>query len=148
MLKRLGILFGALLISSSIIHAGIFDVFKDYNYISAKDTAKLIKENPQSIAIVDIQVKPEFEKEHLKGAIETNAYPSKKPSDLEKLTKIIPSIKKDQKVIVICPRGAGGAERSVKFLAKSGISKDRLFILSDGQHGWPREKINDVLITK
>jgi len=145
MLKRLGLMLIALFLSSSVLNAGMFDIFKDYNYISAEETAQLIREKPESIVLVDIQVKPGFEKEHLKGAIETNAYPVKKQEELDRLAKLLPTIKPDQKVIVICPRGAGGAERAYDFLAKNGISKDHLFTLKNGQEGWPRDEISDVL---
>jgi len=49
MLKKLGILLGALIISSSLMQAGMLDVFKDYNYITAEETAALIKDKPESI---------------------------------------------------------------------------------------------------
>lgn len=145
MLKKLGLLLGALIISSSLIHAGMLDMFKDYNYITAEETATLIKDKPESIVIVDIQEKEGFAKEHLKGAISTYAYPVKKQDELDRLAKLLPNIKADQKVIVICPRGAGGAERASDFLRKNGIKKENLFTLKNGQEGWPRDEISDVI---
>lgn len=145
MLKKLGLLLGALIISSSVIHAGMLDMFKDYNYITAEETATLIKNKPESIVIVDIQEKKGFAKEHLRGAISTYAYPVKKQDELDRLAKLIPNIKADQKVIVICPRGAGGAERASDFLRENGIKKENLFTLKNGQDGWPRDEISDVI---
>lgn len=78
MARKLGIILAALLLSATVMFAGVFDAFKGYNYITAEETAELIRTNPDSIVLVDIQVKDGFAKEHLKGAIETNAYPVKK----------------------------------------------------------------------
>jgi hypothetical protein len=58
----------------------------------------------------------------------------------------VPNIKDNQKVIIICPRGGGGADRAYDFFLKKGISKDNLFTLVDGQYGWPRDEISDVLV--
>jgi rhodanese-related sulfurtransferase len=145
MLKKIAAITSALLVSATVMFGGVFDVFKGYNYISAKETAELIRTNPQSIVLVDIQEKPGFAKEHLIGAIETNAYPVKKQDELDRLAALLPQIKPDQKVIIICPRGGGGADRAYDFYLKSGINKDNIFTLKNGQEGWPREQISDVL---
>jgi thiosulfate/3-mercaptopyruvate sulfurtransferase len=116
-----------------------------YNYISAEETAKLIRENPSKVVLVDIQEKDDFEEEHLKGAIETNAYPVKTDEERARLAELLPNIKDDQKVVVICPRGGGGANRAYDFLLKSGVKKENLVTLTDGQYGWPRDEISDVL---
>jgi thiosulfate/3-mercaptopyruvate sulfurtransferase len=129
------------------LQSAVFGFFgKDYNYITAEETAQLIRTAPESIVLVDIQVKEGFDKEHLKGAIDTYAYPVKSDADRAKLAEIIPNIKPDQKVIVICPRGGGGADRAYDFIVESGISKDRVFTLKKGQEGWPRKEISDVLV--
>jgi len=117
-----------------------------YNYISAEETAKLIRENPSKVVLVDIQEKDDFEEEHLKGAIETNAYPVKTDEERARLAALLPNIKDDQKVVVICPRGGGGANRAYDFLLKSGVKKENLVTLTDGQYGWPRDEISDVLV--
>ena len=117
----------------------------EYNYIGAAETAKLIKEDASNIVLVDIQEIGDFKEEHLKGAISTYAYPVKKQDELDRLAKLLPNIKADQKVIVICPRGAGGAERASDFLRKNGIKKENLFTLKNGQEGWPRDEISDVI---
>lgn len=145
MLKKLGMIATLLLVSATITYAGVLDMFK-YNYITAQETAELIRSNPQSIVLLDIQEKKGFKKEHLKGAIETNAYPAKKTAQLNGVAQVLPTIKPDQKIIVICPRGGGGANRTYDFLLDKGINKDRIFTLKKGQEGWPREQISDVLV--
>ena len=117
-----------------------------YNYISAEDTAKLMRVDSSKLVLVDIQEKDDFAEEHLKGAIETYAYPVKTDEERARLAALIPNIKDDQKVIVICPRGGGGADRAYDFFQENGIKKDNLYTLIDGQYGWPRDEINDVLI--
>jgi thiosulfate/3-mercaptopyruvate sulfurtransferase len=126
--------------------SAVFGFFSSYNYISPEETAKIIKTAPESAAIVDIQVEEGFKKEHLKGAIDTYSYPVKSDADKAKLESAIPAIKADQKVIIVCPRGGGGAKRAYDHLVEKGISEDRIFILEKGQEGWPREKISDVLV--
>ena len=116
-----------------------------YNYISAEETAKLMREDASKLVLVDIQEQEDFEEEHLKGAISTYAYPVKTDEERARLAALLPNIKDDQKVVVICPRGGGGADRAYDFLLKSGVKKENLVTLTDGQYGWPRDEISDVL---
>lgn len=124
---------------------GKVDKKTQYNYISAEKTAELIRDDASKLVLVDIQEKEDFEEEHLKGAISTYAYPVKTDEERARLAALLPSIKPDQKVIVICPRGGGGADRAYDFLLKSGVKKENLVTLTDGQYGWPRDEISDVL---
>jgi thiosulfate/3-mercaptopyruvate sulfurtransferase len=140
-----GIILSILSIMVFIGCSGKVEQKPEYNYISAKETAELIRQSPSKIVLVDIQEKDDFEEEHLRGAIATYAYPVKTKEEEARIAKMIPSIKDDQKVIVVCPKGGGGAERAYDFLAKNGIKKSNLVILTDGQYGWPREEIKDVL---
>ena len=39
-------------------------------------------------------------------------------------------------VVIICPRGAGGATRTYDYLLSQGIAAERLLILEKGQEGW------------
>jgi len=116
-----------------------------YNYIDAETTAKLMREDASKIVLVDIQEKKDFEEEHLKGALETYAYPVKTDDEKARLAAIIPDIKPDQKVIIVCPRGGGGADRAYDFFLSKGLKKEQLLTLKDGQYGWPRNKIKDVI---
>ena len=117
-----------------------------YNYIDANKTAELMREDISKLVLVDIQERDDYAEEHLKGAIETYAYPVKTDEERARLTALIPNIKDNQKVIVICPKGGGGADRAYDFFLENGIKKENLFTLIDGQYGWPRDEISDVLV--
>ncbi len=116
-----------------------------YNYITAEKTAELMREDASKLVLIDIQEKDDFEEEHLKGAIATYAYPVKTEDEKARLRALLADIKADQKVIIICPRGGGGADRAYDFYLENGIAKENLFTLKDGQYGWPRDSISDVL---
>ncbi|NCB55077.1 MAG: rhodanese-like domain-containing protein [Epsilonproteobacteria bacterium] len=116
-----------------------------YNYITADETAKLMREDASKLVLVDIQEKPDFEEEHLKGAISTYAYPVKTDAEKARLAELLPNIKPDQKVVIVCPRGGGGADRAYDFYLEKGLKKEQLFTLKGGQYEWPRDKIKDVL---
>jgi rhodanese-related sulfurtransferase len=129
------------------LQGALFGFFgKDYNYITAQETAELIRTAPESIVLVDIQEKAGFDKEHLKGAVDTYAYPVKSAEDKAKIAAIMSDIKPDQKVIFVCPRGGGGADRAYDYLVENGISEANVFTLDKGQEGWPRDEISDVLV--
>ncbi len=90
------------------------------------------------MALVDIQVAEEFSRHHLPGAIATRAYPVKSPQDKARLDAVLPELSRsDAPVVIICPRGKGGAERTYDHLKERGIAEERLFILTKGQQGWP-----------
>ena len=116
-----------------------------YNYISAEKTAELMRKDASKLVLVDIQEKPDFEEEHLKGALATYAYPVKTEDEKARLAALLPSISPEQKVIIICPRGGGGADRAYDFYLEKGVKKEQLFTLKGGQYEWPRDKIKDVL---
>jgi len=44
---------------------------------------------------------------------------------------------------VVCPRGGGGAKRAYDHLLASGISDERVYILTDGQAKWPYPELLD-----
>lgn len=112
------------------------DISVHYNYISAvaleaRLTAK------ESIHLVDIQVEEEFAKHHITGATATYAYPVKTEADKSKLQAVLTKLKADNApVVVICPRGAGGATRTYDYLLAQGVAANRLLILEKGQEGW------------
>lgn len=116
-----------------------------YNYISAEETAELMRKDASKLVLVDIQEKPDFEEEHLKGALATYAYPVKTEDEKARLAALLPNITPEQKVIIICPRGGGGADRTYDFYLEKGVKKEQLFTLKGGQYEWPRDKIKDVL---
>ena len=107
-----------------------------YNYISAADLETRLTANLPT-NIVDIQVEEEFRQHHIKGATPTYAYPVKSDADRTKLEMTIEQIKgNNDPVVVVCPRGAGGAKRTYDYLLEKGISAERLLILEKGQEGW------------
>lgn len=114
-----------------------------YNYISASDLETRLTSN-LSTNVVDIQVKEEFAQHHIKGAIPTYAYPVKSDADRVKLDATVELLKtNDDPVVVICPRGAGGATRTYDYLFQQGISPERLVILEKGQAGWSYESLTE-----
>ena len=108
----------------------------NYNYISATDLENRLTSN-QPTNIIDIQVEEEFAQHHIKGASPTYAYPVKSDTDRAKLDASVQRLKtNDDPVVVVCPRGAGGATRTYDYLLQQGISAERLAILENGQSGW------------
>ena len=138
-------LFGAAALTVLFQGALMAGIFSNYNYISPEETAELVRNNPSKVVIVDIQEKPGFEKEHLKGAQATYAYPVKTEDEKGRLEALLPTFKPDQKIVIVCPRGGGGADRAYDFYLSKGVKKEQLFTLTKGQEGWPHEKITDVL---
>ena len=94
------------------------------------------------MAIVDIQVPEEFQQHHFKGSLETNSYPVKSAVDKQKLDTILPRLFASQNdVVVICPRGGGGAKNTFDYLKEKGIDEKRIFILEKGMQGWPYKEL-------
>jgi rhodanese-related sulfurtransferase len=110
---------------------------KEYNYITAEDlNARL--EADSSMILIDICTADQFAKGHIKGAIETNAYPVKTDEEKARLAEHLPTVKASaDDIIVICPRGGGGAKNTVDFYRAKGIEADRLLILEKGMDKWP-----------
>lgn len=109
----------------------------DYNYVQP-DKFKEWQESGKKVIIVDIQVPAEFEKRHFKGAIETGAYPVKSEEERKKLDKTLEAINASQDdVVIVCPRGGGGAKNTYDYLKGKGVNEKRLFILAKGMEGWP-----------
>jgi len=109
----------------------------DYKYISAEDVKSKL-ENKEPMHLVDIQVEQEFAKHHIPGAMATYSYPVKSEEEKGKLDAIIEKLQADNSpVVVICPRGEGGAKRCYEHLKEKGVAEDRLLILEKGQEGWP-----------
>lgn len=114
---------------------------KEFKYYTAEETKKAIEEK-KDIILLDIQVEDEFKAHHINGVIPTYAYPVKSDEDKAKLEKVLPDLKKStSSIIIVCPGGAGGAERTFAYLSEKGIDKDRLYILEKGQKGWTYEEL-------
>lgn len=112
-------------------------VAKSYQYITPAQTKDNL-EQQVAMQLVDIQVAEEFCQHHLPGALPTYAYPVKSDADRAKLAAVLPQLKSSTAlVVVVCPRGGGGAKRAYDYLQSEGIADERLFILEKGQQGWP-----------
>ena len=114
---------------------------KQYNTISPEDLRTKIQSSTQQ-CILDIQVEEEFAQHHIPGAVPTHAYPVKSEADKDRIETQMARLKADEEpIIIVCPRGGGGARRTYDYLLEKGIEEDRLFILEKGQGGWPYEEL-------
>jgi len=120
-----------LLLAATAAQAG------DYQYMPA-EALKAKIESHAPVHIFDIQVADEFAEHHLPGAMKSTAYPVKSAEDKAKIDPFLKSLTADDApVAIVCPRGAGGAKRAYDYLQEQGVASTRLFILTDGQAGWP-----------
>lgn len=112
-----------------------------YNYVE-QDQFRLWLEKGKIMAIVDIQVPAEFKQHHFRDALETGAYPVKSAADKLKLDKVLPKLTANRDdVVVVCPRGGGGAKNTYDYLKEKGIDEKRIFILREGMQGWPYKEL-------
>ena len=112
---------------------------KDYHFISPEALRTRLQESSPMI-VIDICEAEQFAKGHIKGAIETNAYPVKTDAEKSRLAEHLTEIKSSgDDVIIVCPRGGGGAKRTYDFYKENGVVEQRLLILEKGQNGWPYE---------
>ena len=110
-----------------------------YNFISAGDLQKRIKAG-SSMILIDICPVEQFAKGHIKGSVETNAYPVEQESERDSLAQYLPKINaSSDDVIIVCPRGGGGAKRTFDFYKSKGVDAKRLLILEKGMDAWPYE---------
>lgn len=129
-----------ILVLSLALAAPAWALFDSYQYISAEEV-KTKLDNKEPVHLVDIQVQEEFDQHHLPGAIATYSYPVKSEEEKARIDAIMDRLKADDApVVVVCPRGGGGAKRCYDHLKDGGISEERLFILEDGQEKWPFEE--------
>jgi len=107
-----------------------------YNYMAPEELKQRINSN-DNILIVDIQVEEEFSQHHIPGSLATYAYPVKSSEQRTRLDPIVNLQQNDSTpVVIVCPRGAGGAKRTYDYLTANGIPEDRLWILEKGMSGW------------
>ncbi len=111
------------------------------NYVKP-DVFKQWLETGKSLVIVDIQPADDFETQHFRGAIETNAFPAKTDEEKKRIDKTLPVINASKsEVVIICPRGRSGASNTYDYLKWKGISENRLYILEGGVDGWPYKEL-------
>lgn len=112
-------------------------LFGNYQYVAPADFKKWL-ETGKKMQIVDIQVPAEFQQHHFKGAVQTNAFPVKSEEDKQKLDRVLPQLAASrEEIVIVCPRGGGGAKNTYDYLKTEGIAEARMHILEDGMQGWP-----------
>lgn len=112
-----------------------------YNMYSPERLHSEILEK-KDLLIIDIQVEEAFAKHHIKGAIKTMAFPVKSDADKAKLDPFLEKLfQSSSNIVVVCPRGRGGAKRTVDYFVKNKIPSKRIFILEKGQDGWPYKEL-------
>lgn len=128
------IIFAAVLLVGTTALAA--DPASGYTMISAAELEARLKAG-EPTHIVDIQVEEEFSAHHIVGATPTHAYPVKSDADRAKLDAVLKRISADDApVVIVCPRGAGGATRTYDYLLTRDVAAERLQILEKGQQGW------------
>ena len=125
------------LLTVSLLVVAAVAMAADYRYVK-QDTFKGWLESGHPMIIVDIQAPEGFAKGHFKGALETNAYPVKSDEEKKRLDATLEKINatKDD-VVIVCPRGGGGAKNTYDYLKAKGVDEGRLHILEKGSEGWP-----------
>ena len=132
-----------ILLSILLLVPGISFAKNQYNYISATQLESRLTAN-QPTNLIDIQVKEEFSEHYIKGAIPTYAYPVKSDTDRAKLDTTIGQISSNSDpVVIVCPRGGGGAKRTYDYLLQQSVSEERLLILEKGQSGWAYSSLTE-----
>jgi thiosulfate/3-mercaptopyruvate sulfurtransferase len=92
-------------------------------------------EEQRKVMILDVQPAGDFERHHIKGSVGTGP-------DAGRIDALVPTIRESQKdVVIVCPRGGGGARSAHDYLQGKGISAERLFILEGGMQAWPFEEM-------
>jgi len=119
------------LFSAALLYAS------QYNMIKPEELKNWLTSG-KKVILVDIQPHEDFVKRHIKGAIETNAFPASKDEERKRLDKVLPIIQKsNDPVVILCPRGRSGAKNSYDYLKSKGVPENRLYILEGGMAGWP-----------
>ena len=135
MIRKLGILIISLALLVTAAMAA------NYNYVKPEEF-KSWMESGKEVVIVDIQVPEGFAKSHFQGSLETNAYPAKSDEERARLDKTLEKINATAaEVVIVCPRGGGGAKNTYDYLKSKGVAEARLFILEKGMEGWPHPEM-------
>ena len=129
--------FTNLLAVTLVLGVAIAALAADYRYVQ-QDTFKNWLESGKKMILVDIQPPADFAKGHFKGALETGAYPVKSDDEKKRLDHILGRINASQDdVVIVCPRGGGGAKNTWDYLSAKGVAVSRMYILEKGSEGWP-----------
>ena len=115
--------------------------FENFNYVKAEDFKQWL-ESGKEMVLVDIQVKDEFSRHHFKDSIETNAFPVETEEQRKMIDQAVTTAKAaGTDVVVLCPRGGGGAKRCYTYLKDQGIPEEKIFILEGGVDKWPHKEM-------
>jgi len=134
--KKIGLIF--LLLSLAVCR---LSVAGDYHFVKTDDFRSWLQEG-KKVAILDIQPAADFQKQHFRGSIETNAYPVKSDESRQRLDTTIPQLAAStDDIVIVCPRGGGGAKATYDYLKSKGINEKRLLILEGGMQGWPHKNL-------
>lgn len=107
------------------------------NFVKPEELKEMFLQK-KDVIIIDIQPAKEFEQHYFKDSIETNAFPVKSPEEKTKLDKTLTVIKASKApVVIVCPRGKGGAKNSYEYLLTKGVPEEQLLILEGGIAAWP-----------
>jgi len=107
------------------------------NYVKP-DQFKQWIETSKPVQIVDIQPAADFTRQHFKNSIQTNAFPAKSAEEKQKIDAVLSGLQSSKDdIVIVCPRGGGGAKNTYEHLKAKGIPETRLFILEKGIQGWP-----------
>lgn len=130
-MKILTFVLSFLLLTSSLSLA------ESYNYISAEQMKTKITSG-NDVIVVDIQEEKDFNQHHLPGSIATYAYPVKTDSERAAIDKAVAKYEETgQQVVIVCPRGKGGAKRCYDYMKSKNVPEAKLTILENGMGGWP-----------
>ncbi|AGW13390.1 rhodanese-like domain-containing protein [Megalodesulfovibrio gigas] len=111
-----------------------------FNYIAPEALQQRLQAKDTMI-LVDICSVEQFKSGHIAGSLETNAYPVDTDEEKARLAALLPTIEASTAdVIIVCPRGGGGAKKTVAFYISKGVDPKRLLILEKGMDGWPFDK--------
>jgi rhodanese-related sulfurtransferase len=114
-----------------------------YNYLTAEALKGKI-ESKEALTLLDIQIEQEFGQHHIPGAVPTYAYPVKSEEERGRLDALLSQLQANgDPIVIVCPRGEGGAKRSYDHLLGKGIAPERLVILEKGQEGWPYSELTE-----
>ncbi len=129
----------ALLLMTLVVAAGVAQA-ADYNYISVADfKARMDAGDHENgkMAIMTSQTEEEYATGHLKAAFATFARPLESDADYAKLDPFLAKVKDStEDIVIICPRGKGGATRPFDYFKKNGIAVERMLILEGGQEAF------------
>ena len=111
-------------------------IAESYNYITAEQMKEKMTAG-DDIIIVDIQVRKEFDQHHLNGSIATYAYPVKTKTERAAIDQAVARYHESgNPVVIVCPRGKGGAKRCYDYMKSQNVPTEKLTILEKGMAGW------------